>query len=37
VTTRIHNMLEARLLYRQAENYNGVLDRAAASTPLPAL
>jgi PleD family two-component response regulator len=29
VTTRIHNMLEVRLLYRQLENYNEVLQQAA--------
>jgi DNA-binding response OmpR family regulator len=28
VTTRIHNMLEVRLLYRQLENYNQALDKA---------
>ena len=28
VTTRIHNMLEVRLLYRQLENYNEALDQA---------
>jgi DNA-binding response OmpR family regulator len=28
VTTRIRNMLEVRLLYRQLENYNEVLERA---------
>lgn len=28
VTTRIHNMLEVRLLYRRLENYNEVLDQA---------
>jgi PleD family two-component response regulator len=28
VTTRIHNMLEVRLLYRQLENYNQVLEKA---------
>src|SRR5450755_2654484 len=28
VTTRIHNMLEVRLLYRRLESYNEALDRA---------
>jgi DNA-binding response OmpR family regulator len=28
VTTRIHNMLEVRLLYRQLKNYNEVLEQA---------
>jgi len=28
VKTRIHNMLEVRLLYKQLENYNEVLERA---------
>jgi CheY-like chemotaxis protein len=28
VTTGIHNMLEVRLLYRQIEKYNEVLERA---------
>jgi DNA-binding response OmpR family regulator len=28
VTTRIHNMLEVRLLYRQLENYNDLLEQA---------
>jgi CheY-like chemotaxis protein len=28
VTTRIHNMLEVRLLYRQLENYNEALEKA---------
>jgi DNA-binding response OmpR family regulator len=28
VTTRIHNMLEVRLLYRKLENYNEALDQA---------
>jgi CheY-like chemotaxis protein len=28
VTTRIHNMLEVRLLYRQLESYNQVLEQA---------
>jgi PleD family two-component response regulator len=28
VTTRIHNMLEVRLLYRQLEKYNEALDQA---------
>jgi DNA-binding response OmpR family regulator len=28
VTTRIHNMLEVRLLYRRLETYNQVLDQA---------
>jgi len=30
VTTRIHNMLEVRLLYRQLENYNRLLEETVA-------
>jgi PleD family two-component response regulator len=32
VTTRIHNMLEVRLLYRQLEKNNEVLEQAARET-----
>ena len=38
VTTRIHNMLEVRLLYRKLENYNKVLEQKTlhdATTGLP--
>ena len=30
VQTRIHNMLEVRLLYKQLENYNKVLEQTVA-------
>ena len=34
VTTRIHNMLEVRLLHRQLENYNQVLEQAVQERTL---
>jgi PleD family two-component response regulator len=37
VTTRIHNMLEVRLLYRQLENYNQVLEQAVQDRTLELL
>lgn len=36
-TTRIHNLLEVRLLYRQLEHYNQVLESMALHDPLTGL
>src|ERR1700690_506902 len=37
VTTRVHNMLEVRLLYKQVENYNKVLEQRTSQDTTAAL